>query len=198
MQTRRWALPLTLMLSLAIPTLGIADDGDSEKLGIDLEKAGQSTGQLVITLRASMGMYRNSPPPGYVPDPYCVSGDERGAVGIHFVNLGLAFDGILDPANPEVLYYEPLRGGRIRLIGAEYVYIDPDFGLPVTPQNVGGHLLHYIFAPNRFGIGVDWLRLNVWAWKRNPNGTFASDNPRVSCEHYDPDLHPQPPPPSPS
>ena len=31
MKIRRWALPLTLMLSLVIPTLGIADDGDSEK-----------------------------------------------------------------------------------------------------------------------------------------------------------------------
>ena len=190
MQNRRWALPLVLMLSFAIPTIGMAENDVSEK-------ARFTKGKLVKTLRESMSMYRYSPPPGYVPDPYCVSGNDEGAVGIHFVNLGLAFDGILDPANPEVLYYEPLPRGRIRLIGAEYVYIDPEFGPALgptnsTPQNVGGHLLHYMEAPNRFGIGVDWLRLNVWAWKRNPNGTFASDNPRVSCDHYDPDLHPQP------
>ena len=185
MQTRRWALPLTLLLSLVIPGVGATDES---------EKIADVQGPLVKTLRASMNSFRNMPPPGYVADGFCVSGDDEGAVGIHFVNLDLAFDGILDPANPEVLYYEPLSRGRIRLAGAEYVYVDPAFGPALGPmnditQNVGGHLLHYMEAPNRFGIGVDWLRLNVWAWRRNPNGTFASDNPRVSCDRYDPILH---------
>ena len=182
MKTRGWVVPITLMLSLVMPTVGIADNDDSKKHS-------RAKANLVKTLRASFIGYRHSAPPGYVPDAYCVSGDAGGAVGIHFVNLDLAFDGILDPAKPEVLYYEPRPRGKIRLIGAEYVYIDPEFGLPVTPQDVGGHLLHYMVTPNRFGIGVDWLRLNVWAWRRNPNGTFASDNPRVSCDHYDPILH---------
>ncbi len=186
MQTRGWALPLTLLLSLVIPTVGIADDDDSEKNG-------RAKGELVKALRASvMNSYRYSAPPGYVPDAYCASGADGGAVGIHFVNFGLV-DNVLNAAEPEVLYYEPLPGGKIRLVGAEYVYVELPFGTPpVTPQHVEGHLLHYMVAPNRFGIGVDWLRLNVWAWKRNPNGTFASDNPNVSCDAYDPNLHPQP------
>jgi hypothetical protein len=172
------------MLSLVIPTLGVADDDNSEKHR-------RAKANLVKTLRASFVGYRQSAPPGYVPDAYCVSGENGGAVGIHFVNFGLLLDdNKLNPAEPEVLYYEPLPGGRIRLVGAEYaVFVSEPTN---TPLALEGHLLNYMVAPNRFGIPVDWLRLNVWAWKRNPNGTFAGDNPRVSCDAYDPNLHPQP------
>ena len=51
------------------------------------------------------------------PDAYCASGADGGAVGIHFVNFGLV-DDVLNPVEPEVLYYEPLPGGGIRLVGA--------------------------------------------------------------------------------
>lgn len=198
MQTRRWALRLILMLSLVVPTLGIADDGDTEKHSNNAEKSGGARSQLEKTLRASMSSYRNSPPEGYVPDPFCVSGVDGGAVGIHFVNFSLV-DNVLNAAEPEVLYYEPRPGGKIRLVGAEYAYFAPagqDTALlPFEPVHLDGHLLQYMVAPNRFAIPVDWLRLNVWAWRNNPNGTFAADNPRVSCDHYDPNEHPQPPPP---
>ncbi len=181
MQTRGWALPLTLLLSLVIPTVGIADDDED------------SDSPLVNTLRARlMNSFRDSAPPGYVPDPYCASGENGGAVGIHFVNFAL-LDNVLNAAEPEVLYYEPRPRGKIRLVGAEYVYFQDFIGTPpVTPQHLEGHLLNYMVAPNRFGIPFDWLRLNVWAWKRNPNGTCAGDNPNVSCDAYDPNLHPQP------
>jgi len=187
MQYRRWALPLTLMLSLAIPNVGMADEDGSKKHR-------KVKANLVKTLRASvLNDYRHQAPPGYVPDAYCASGENGGAVGIHFVNFGLV-DDVLDAEQPEVLYYEPLPGGKIRLAGAEYVFVSPDplNTPPVTPQHLEGHLLNYMVAPNRFGIPFDWLRLNVWAWRRNPNGTFAGDNPNVSCDAYDPDLHPQP------
>jgi hypothetical protein len=183
MKTRGWAVALTLLLSLVIPGVG-ATDGS--------EKHGRAKANLVKTLRASFIGYRYSAPPGYVPDAYCASGADGGAVGIHFVN-GALIDNVLNAAEPEVLYYEPLPGGKIRLVGAEYAYFELPFGTPpVTPQHLEGHLLYYMVAPNRFGIGVDWLRLNVWAWKLNPNGTFAGDNPNVSCDAYDPNLHPQP------
>jgi hypothetical protein len=137
--------------------------------------------------------YRHSAPPGYVPDAYCASGENGGAVGIHFVNFGLV-DDVLNADEPEVLYYEPRSDGRIRLVGAEYVFISPDplNTPPAAPQHLEGHLLNYMAAPTRFGLPFDFLRLNVWAWKRNPNGTFAGDNPNVSCDAYDPNLHPQP------
>ena len=187
MQIRIWALPFTLLLSLVMPTVGMADGGDGS------EKQHRVKANLVETLRASFIGYRHSAPDGYIPDPYCASGENGGAVGIHFVK-GSLVNTVLEADQPEVLYYEPLPGGRIRLAGAEYVYLTDFVGTPpVTPQHLEGHLLNYMGSPNRFGIPGDWLRLNVWAWKRNPNGTFAGDNPRISCDAYDPNLHPQPP-----
>ena len=148
MKTRGWALPLTLLLSLVIPTVGIAGDSDSDS-DSDSKKNGRAKSELVKTLRASFIGYRNSAPPGYVPDPYCASGENGGAVGIHFVKGVLVLDGAVNAAEPEVLYYEPLPGGRIRLVGAEYVYVELPFGTPpVTPQHLEGHLLNYMVAPN--------------------------------------------------
>ena len=148
MQTRGWALPLTLLLSLVIPTMGAADEDNSKKHS-------RTKANLVKTLRESFDGYKHMAPPGYVPDPYCASGVDGGAVGIHFVNFGLVDDGVLNVAEPEVLYYEPLPGGRIRLVGAEYVYAEVPFGTPpVTPQHLEGHLLQYIVDLREFTTGT--------------------------------------------
>src|SRR5688572_9940592 len=49
----------------------------------------------------------------------CVSGEDSGAMGLRYVNLGLVFDGgELDPAHPEIVLYEPLPSGRLRITGA--------------------------------------------------------------------------------
>src|SRR6266498_199734 len=37
----------------------------------------------------------------------CVSGPDHGAMGIHYVNLGLVGDGLLDEHTPEALIYGP-------------------------------------------------------------------------------------------
>lgn len=175
-----------LLLSLGYPTAGVTDDSKSGR---------HSRGPLVELLRSSFDGWRDSPPPGYVPDAYCTSGPNGGAMGIHFVN-GSLIDGVLNAAEPEVLIYEPLPGGRIRLVGVEYFYPlgDPPMG-PMPPGvAVNGHLMNLGTAPNRYGIPINYLQLHVWAWRRNPNGTFANWNPEVSCDAYDPNLHPQPDP----
>ncbi|HLG56811.1 MAG TPA: hypothetical protein VI485_15845 [Vicinamibacterales bacterium] len=41
----------------------------------------------------------------------CVSGPDSGAMGLHYVNLPLVVDGVLDPARPEIVIYEPLPSG---------------------------------------------------------------------------------------
>ena len=53
----------------------------------------------------------------------CVSGPDYGAMGMHFVNFPLVLDGVLDPAKPEIVIYEPLPNGRLRLIGADYLVL---------------------------------------------------------------------------
>jgi hypothetical protein len=197
MKNHIWSLPIALLLVLANPSVGVSDDRDSKSDNRDSHR--DARGPLVEKLRASpLSGYRDIAPPGYVPDPFCTSGGNGGAMGIHFVNGALLFDGVLDAANPEVLIYEPLPGGRIRLVGAEYIYFNglpPDSVLPPdAPKAVEGHLLNYAGSPNRYGIPWDYLQLHIWAWKRNRNGTFADWNPDVSCDAYDPDQHPQPMP----
>src|SRR5262245_47568686 len=57
---------------------------------------------------------------GYQQNGGCVSGPDRGAMGVHYVNPVLFGDGQLDATRPEVLVYEP-AGGRMRLVAVEYV-----------------------------------------------------------------------------
>jgi protein-S-isoprenylcysteine O-methyltransferase Ste14 len=49
-----------------------------------------------------------------------VSGDTAGAMGLHYVNAPLVFDGgELGPMRPEIILYEPTPSGRLRITGAE-------------------------------------------------------------------------------
>lgn len=200
LKTRIWGLPLVCLLSLFISGVGSAEDERryghrhdylEEKSYDHSENSSNKSGPLVRALRESLiNSYQDSPPPGYAPDSFCASGADGGAEGIWFLNFSL-LDGELNPAEPEVLFYEPLPGGNIRLVGAQYVYISPEAAGPVL---VEGHLLHRMDEPGRYGAPITWFRLNAWAWEQNPNGTFASFNPNVSCDAYDPNLHPQPQP----
>lgn len=118
---------------------------------------------------------------GYVQFQGCVSGPEKGAMGVHYSNFAL-FDAVTDIANPEVLVYEP-KEGRLQLVAAEYVVPgeawDPTHD-PFDKPNLMGHLFHFAPGPNRYGP-VPFYELHVWAWKNNPSGTFADWNPVVSC-----------------
>src|SRR5262245_30548649 len=57
----------------------------------------------------------------------CVSGPDYGAMGLHYVNLDLVFDGgELDPTHPEIVLYEALPDGRVRITGADFLVIAKD------------------------------------------------------------------------
>jgi hypothetical protein len=115
----------------------------------------------------------------------CVSGPEYGAMGLHFVNLPLVLDGELDPARPEIVIYEPLPNGRLRLIGADFLVFANDWSQkhPGTTPELMGQLLHLFESPNRFGL-PDFYTLHVWAWKENPTGMFVNWHTKVSCEAF--------------
>jgi hypothetical protein len=116
----------------------------------------------------------------------CVSGPDGGAMGLHFVNLALVGDGVLDPAKPEIVIYEPASDGRLRLIGADYLVFASAWHATntATPQLMG-QLLHLFGSPNRYGL-PDFYTLHVWAWKHSPDGTFVNWHPLVSCDAYTP------------
>ncbi len=114
---------------------------------------------------------------GYVPGTPCVSGPNSGAMGVHLINAELLTKEV-NAETPEALIYEPSPDGRMRLVGVEIITFASDWVNEVPVLD--GHLLHYVGAPNRYGIPA-FYEIHVWAWRNNPDGTFADWNPRVSC-----------------
>ena len=114
----------------------------------------------------------------------CVSGPDAGAMGMHFVNMGLVLDGEIDAARPEIVIYEPLPGGGLRLIGADYLVLADAWNKTHTSApELMGQFFHFFEAPNRFGL-PPFYTLHVWAWKDSPTGTFVNWNTNVSCDAY--------------
>jgi hypothetical protein len=127
----------------------------------------------------------NNLPDGYQPLFGCVSGPDHGAMGVHYVNLGLVGDGKIEKDRPEAIIYEPVGNYR-RLVGVEYIVDAPTWladpannGLP--PQ-LDGQAFQLVGVPNRFGIPSPFFELHVWAWRDNPNGAFVDWNNNVTCE----------------
>jgi len=121
---------------------------------------------------------------GYVLQFGCVSGSDAGAMGVHFVNGALVSDDVLDVMRPELLVYEPLPGGRLKLVAADYlVFADTWHATHSGTPELMGQLFHLFDSPNRFGLPA-FYTLHVWAWKENPSGMFTNWNPRVSCDAF--------------
>jgi hypothetical protein len=77
----------------------------------------------------------------------CVSGGDTGAMGLHFVNQSL-LDDELDPTRPEIILYEPLPNGRVRLTGVDFL-VDKaawDAKHPEGPPQLMGQLFHLFDA----------------------------------------------------
>ena len=114
----------------------------------------------------------------------CVSGPDWGAMGLHYVNLPLVFDGELEATRPEIVIYEQLPNGRLKITGADYLVLaDAWHANHPAPPELMGQLFHLFEAPNRFGLPA-FYTLHVWAWKENPNGTFVNWHPKVSCDGF--------------
>jgi hypothetical protein len=112
---------------------------------------------------------------GYTSTEDCVA-TSKGAMGIHYVNVGLIADPKLDHRKPEILLYEPQADGTLRLVGIEWMVLDT--GQDKAPRILGhtfqGPMTHNGTAPSHYD-------LHVWAYQRNPRGTFEQYNPRVRC-----------------
>ncbi|WP_322417207.1 hypothetical protein [Mesorhizobium huakuii] len=134
------------------------------------------TGTLEEKVRAADSRFENvamATAEGYAPIP-CASGITGGAMGIHYVNAAYLKDDRVDLARPEAVMYEPMADGTQKLVAVEYI-------TSKGPASLEGQLFNFNSAPNRYGLGP-FYELHVWAWKKNPTGTFADMNPDVSCE----------------
>src|SRR5262249_49528850 len=121
---------------------------------------------------------------GYALQFGCVSGSDSGAMGMHFVNGALVGDGELDPTRPEIVIYEPVGNGKLKLIGADFLVLADAWNAKhAAPPEMMGQLFHLFEAPNRFGLPA-FYTLHVWAWKESPTRAFVHWHQNVSCNAF--------------
>lgn len=75
-------------------------------------------------------------------------------MGIHYVNGALVGDASLDAATPEVLVYQQLPNGKLRLVAAEYIVFQGAWlsaGNTAAPT-LFGQTLTLVPAGNRYGL----------------------------------------------
>ena len=129
----------------------------------------------LATLRAATARYHNlktATDDGFVFLHGCESRPDEGPVGAVYVHPG-RLDGVIDPALPEALIYEPRENGGASLVGVELAVPYVAWTNAQPPEFLGAS-----FQPeDEFGV---W-GLHVWLWRQNPEGLFAESNPRVSC-----------------
>ena len=177
---------------LAIGVLIVINLGASPAHAADEQEHVQHTAQnqsdgLLKVVRESTERFREvtaAEAEGYGLLFGCVSGPDWGAMGLHYVNLPLVFDGELEATRPEIVIYEQLPNGRLKMTGADYLVLaDAWHANHPAPPELMGQLFHLFEAPNRFGLPA-FYTLHVWAWKENPNGTFVNWHPKVSCDGF--------------
>ena len=184
---------ISLVLLNISPLYGLAQDGHSHTLPpqhqeLTPEQQNRQSALLKMVRDATERFkdVREAEAEGYVLKFGCVSGPDSGAMGLHYVNFDLFGSGVIDPARPQIVLYEPTPSGRLKLTGADFLVdagqwdSDPKH---TGPPELMGQLFHYFEAPNRFGLKA-FYTLHVWAWKDNPNGAFVNWHPDVSCQSF--------------
>lgn len=112
----------------------------------------------------------------------CIANPGVGVMGIHYVNGALVGDASLDAATPEVLVYQQLPGGKLRLVAAEYIVFQGAWlsaGNTAAPT-LFGQTLTLVPAGNRYGL-PPFYEIHAWIWMNNPDGMFKDWNPSGSC-----------------
>jgi hypothetical protein len=180
---RRIGYALGLLAALGVPASRLAAQGHDGH-GAD---AARTSSAFIKVVRESTERFKDvsvAIKEGYELQFGCVSGPDYGAMGMHFVNFPLVLDGVVDATRPEIVIYEPLPNGRLRLIGADYLVRAQDWDpTHAHAPELGGQLFHFFEAPNRFGL-PPFYTLHVWAWKDNPTGAFVNWHANVSCEAF--------------
>jgi hypothetical protein len=124
----------------------------------------------------------NATAAGYASFLGCVSGSDHGAMGVHYVNGTLLNSNQLDATQPQALIYEPAEGGKMKLVGVEFIVFAAQWlaGNNNTPPVLDGQVFLYVDSPNRFNVPA-FFELHVWAWRDNPQGAYVDWNNRVTC-----------------
>lgn len=173
---------LTIMLALAAGLAGCADDAPlaTEPAPVAAAQFAASgapaLNDAIATLQRVTAPYHNIEAAfadGFVLLHPCEERPDEGPVGTVYVHFARLLDGVIDPALPDALIYEPGRNGQQKLVGVEFAIPYPMWTEPAPPTFMGA-----TFQPeDEFGV----FALHAWVWRSNPEGMFAESNPRVSC-----------------
>ena len=184
-------------LALAAAPAPQAHDGDAHAQASTQQLNSQrNRNDLVKIVKRVTAQYVNQPVSRATDDGYqllfgCVSDDDSGAMGLHYVKLDRyvidlehgVFDAEIKAEEPEILLYEPTPSGP-KITGADYI-VDAatwDKTHAQAPE-LDGQIFHYFGSPNRFGL-PPFYTLHVWAWKESPTGTFVNWNKDVRCDAH--------------
>jgi hypothetical protein len=130
----------------------------------------------IATLRRATARYHNlnaALADGFVFLHGCETRPEEGPAGVVYVHMGRLTDGVIDPATPDALLYEPSHNGSPKLVGVELAVPYALWTGAEPPEFLGATFQR----EEEFGV----FGLHVWVWRNNPNGLFAESNPRITC-----------------
>ena len=116
-----------LALIAACASSALAQDHDTHMQAHETTADDQSkAGALIKLVRESTERFKDvavAEKEGYALQFGCVSGSDSGAMGLHYVNGMLVNNGILDATRPQIVIYEAMPDGSLKLIGADYLLI---------------------------------------------------------------------------
>ena len=170
-------LALTLLLAGALCGASAAQSPAVVKpvKGILPSGLGDDVDRDLVRARAATAKFRNveaAVSAGYPATTHCVENQPAGGMGLHFGNQAL-HDATLDVEKPEILVYEKMADGSVRLNGVEYVVPIAAWTSDQPPSLMGQSF------KRANGLGI-WY-LHAWIWKPSPSGVFADWNPDVKC-----------------
>src|SRR3954468_5956645 len=134
---------IALALINAIPSRALAQEDHSHAPAPQQEMTQEqhrNAGALLKIVRESTERFQDvkvAENEGYALQFGCVSGDDFGAMGLHYVNGALVNSGVIDATHPQIVLYEAQPNGSLKLTGADYLVLADawDASHPgVTPQ----------------------------------------------------------------
>lgn len=179
-------------VNLSTEELAILDDD----IGITLRMNPSNQNKLLASIRAATAKYHRlsvAEADGYVFNPHCVEAPDLGGMGHHAADMDKIIP-FVNPIEPGVLVYEPMKNGGYKLVAVEYLVPSE----PWDANNDGPPMLGEIpfddhrelieIEPNVFvnakgGPPFPHYQLHVWLWSNNPMGMYFPFNPNVSCQY---------------
>ena len=152
---------LVMLMVTGLATQGRAQRHDDHGGPASALKLTSRQNDFVRAVQEATAPFKNVTNPSEVGDAYahlfgCVSGGDFGAMGLHFVKGDILHDGEVTAGEPEILLFEPVRDGGIRLTGADFIVFKEEWEAkhPGKVPELNGQLFHLFDSPTASG----WIR----------------------------------------